>query len=732
MNTHADKTKENKSQTVTAKTSQMQSGVESTFQFLDNRPESIQMQQLQELANNSAQISGIAQLQAIADNFTTQEPPIQRQENKTGLPDNLKIGTENLSGLPRDDVKVQRNSDKPAQFKSIKSGDDDIEVSSMPARFTQLQKKPEVTQLVGGNEHGFEEIEMTDMSNVGLNHRALQDPANYVKNYAKNNWFEVLRQYKAGELHHSDRKDSEPHGMQELLNYRETLTKQLLKEAITPVREHEMETRKKQYISTMNEQEPGKNHEADAETFAGETKNLAGNVPGSDNPTSDIDVNMSGDGTEYGAFWLNQEFITRYGSGQESGVVYDVNFYAQDFVPGKVFGLKDNGKLNKTKGTGTESDNPYFDEDEDWRTHVVKDEGAIATDKWEQDVSSTLMMRVNMDEEDWAMYKHVAPDNRADVIAAAEKRFIDRGLKINKVKEDINEVETDLPGTENRDDELSNMGAENETYERVLLEKVEPARIAFQILKRQLNAAEKNGMENDQKSALQKQVDLAYVQLKTEKTKAMTYANAAYYSQGAVAGVVTNKQQLGRMYKPKKEEDKSNTKSKENYKNLKLTAAEYYNGFTEQIGFAFHGLHKAHGDEFYMELGLLGKYVHRTYNLMKHLYKVSESPFPFAEEERRAASDWEGIKQGKSLNEDASGYSKAIPQNTANDQLEKIIETFLGEKLDKPSGELNKPAAILKIKIMLIATKATIDAFYPTVTGDFASVKQENTKVQPV
>ena len=40
--------------------------------------------------------------------------PIQKKENDTGLPDNLKTGMENLSGLSLDDVKVHRNSDKPA------------------------------------------------------------------------------------------------------------------------------------------------------------------------------------------------------------------------------------------------------------------------------------------------------------------------------------------------------------------------------------------------------------------------------------------------------------------------------------------------------------------------------------------------------------------------------------------------------------------------------------------
>jgi hypothetical protein len=39
MNTHADKAQENKSQSVANETSHIQSVGESTFQFVDNRPE---------------------------------------------------------------------------------------------------------------------------------------------------------------------------------------------------------------------------------------------------------------------------------------------------------------------------------------------------------------------------------------------------------------------------------------------------------------------------------------------------------------------------------------------------------------------------------------------------------------------------------------------------------------------------------------------------------------------
>ena len=40
------------------------------------------------------------------------------KENKTELPNNLRSGIENLSGLSLDDVKVHYNSSKPAQLKA--------------------------------------------------------------------------------------------------------------------------------------------------------------------------------------------------------------------------------------------------------------------------------------------------------------------------------------------------------------------------------------------------------------------------------------------------------------------------------------------------------------------------------------------------------------------------------------------------------------------------------------
>ena len=176
MNTHADKTLENKNQSSVQNDSKKQSSTEPSFQFTDNRAEAITQRKLNEIANNSFESKQAAQLKAIADNYSGNAiqmagleeeellqgkfEPVQKQgmeeeellqgkfntlqkkgveeeellqgkfehvqrkasaepsrsENKTGLPDNLKSGIENLSGHSLNDVKVHYNSDKPAQL----------------------------------------------------------------------------------------------------------------------------------------------------------------------------------------------------------------------------------------------------------------------------------------------------------------------------------------------------------------------------------------------------------------------------------------------------------------------------------------------------------------------------------------------------------------------------------------------------------------------------------------
>lgn len=150
MNTHQDKTQENINQAVANSLPKLQSNSESAFQFEDNRPEAIaqrklqeainnssrvqQLRAYQEIANNSPQAKQLRAYQAIADNFTSQTKQrnenlveetlqgkfesIQKKENKTPLPDNLKTGIENLSGYSMDNVKAHYNYDKPHQLQA--------------------------------------------------------------------------------------------------------------------------------------------------------------------------------------------------------------------------------------------------------------------------------------------------------------------------------------------------------------------------------------------------------------------------------------------------------------------------------------------------------------------------------------------------------------------------------------------------------------------------------------
>lgn len=71
-----------------------------SIQFKDNRPGTATQLKFQQMANGFV------------------DTPIQRRVNNTGMPNQLKSGIENLSGLDMSDVKVHYNSSKPAQLQA--------------------------------------------------------------------------------------------------------------------------------------------------------------------------------------------------------------------------------------------------------------------------------------------------------------------------------------------------------------------------------------------------------------------------------------------------------------------------------------------------------------------------------------------------------------------------------------------------------------------------------------
>ena len=68
---------------------------------------------------NPLQLAAMPHQQNPLQQVANTNNPLRQKENRTGMPDGLKAGVENLSGLPMDDVKVHYNSDKPAQMQAL-------------------------------------------------------------------------------------------------------------------------------------------------------------------------------------------------------------------------------------------------------------------------------------------------------------------------------------------------------------------------------------------------------------------------------------------------------------------------------------------------------------------------------------------------------------------------------------------------------------------------------------
>jgi hypothetical protein len=98
MKIRAVKTLKNKNQPVNGLPKEPRNG-EAVFQLIDNRPEAIVQFSLQETLQGKL-------------------GRVQQKGNNNGLPDILKTGIENLSGMSMDDVKVHYSADKPTQLKA--------------------------------------------------------------------------------------------------------------------------------------------------------------------------------------------------------------------------------------------------------------------------------------------------------------------------------------------------------------------------------------------------------------------------------------------------------------------------------------------------------------------------------------------------------------------------------------------------------------------------------------
>lgn len=73
---------------------------------------------MQAFRKDAEAMAGIRDNSKTLQSAEMEKQTIQQKRNNTGLPDTLKSGVENLSGLSMDDVRVHYNSDKPTQMQA--------------------------------------------------------------------------------------------------------------------------------------------------------------------------------------------------------------------------------------------------------------------------------------------------------------------------------------------------------------------------------------------------------------------------------------------------------------------------------------------------------------------------------------------------------------------------------------------------------------------------------------
>lgn len=164
------------------------------LQFVDNRPMNLALQRAVEDEEDTLQGKFEQAVQREEDEEALQgkfEHPLQREEdeeeaalqgrfeapvqkkNETGMPDRLKVGVEELSGLAMDDVRVHYNSDKPATVQALAyTQGTDIHVAPGQEQHLPHEAWHVAQQMAGRVEPTTEVGGMPVNDNVALEHEA--------------------------------------------------------------------------------------------------------------------------------------------------------------------------------------------------------------------------------------------------------------------------------------------------------------------------------------------------------------------------------------------------------------------------------------------------------------------------------------------------------------------------------------------------------------------------------
>jgi hypothetical protein len=465
-----------------------------------------------------------------------------------------------------------------------------------------------------------------------LNQLAIDFPAQFIRREARYQWTEVLRLYREGVLRHPNG------GMQSLLNHREQTVRALL-----DVVKAETGLYARAYWQNAAFSHAGAGRGCDdhaagqyADAFAKAREPLRWEADGSTTPTSDLDVSLQGGCTEYAVLRFNALFADLH-DGNESGVVFDTNLYAADFVP-----TNQSDEFVKQGAEDSVLVPIHVD-------HAFTSEEVKRADDERQESVALLHLRRYVTRADWARFGAGAGagnaplrrllktvdghyrNNRAAiasriVAAASEEIRVQLGAAAQAAKPA--DASLHWPPQTNESWTLAaadavighaavtpnaRMAAENRLYE-ARLARVADLRRHFLLLQHDLAHKQRAAAEPLPARDILA-CDRAYLDLRAAISDACYFANECYASAGAKIQVVGGKQKwskgvaLGKL-------------AKADRRNIDYTAEMLLHSLLEQTGDLFKEIrHHANGDLGGAALAA-SKYLHRWFNAMNHLYRI--------------------------------------------------------------------------------------------------------------
>lgn len=388
-----------------------------------------------------------------------------------------------------------------------------------------------------------------------------------------------------------------------------------------------------------------------AATFAAQALPCGGDIPGSTELSSDIDINTFGDGTEFAVQNFNALFRHMF-DGNEPGIVFDVNMYGKDFLP--KFTPKEAWTRKRLAGdAGVEpvrQIRPVFDHNFSTSEMEKRDalrqlmHGFVKLRRYMVDFVDDGLggpprhMGDRSAEESWNAFCDYFRNNPArgqdhpvlTLLTEARNQHLiwnDLVHRLASARNTAKEIHVGNAGAVTGDaalgylrserdilgvDRKRLMATQNSLYEHALRTHVESARLRLSLLQ----FKKSNPILN--RAGLDDAIDEAFLQLRSEISSSLYFANEAYVSAGGVMQVVGGKQQKSRKVG-------TDYGQKQSFHNIAYTAHELMQSAVDQLADihkeAHRHFHAVHGDLGGTLLST-GKYIHRLFNALKHLYTL--------------------------------------------------------------------------------------------------------------